>query len=84
MRVYVRTDEGKVFWIPVPFSLIKLATSSFAEKMAYRFTPAESRKYLECVDFKELRHALNILKTYRGLEIVNVTAKDGTKVSIKL
>lgn len=84
MRVYVKTNDGKTFWIPVPDFVLNFATGKFAERMAYKHVPEKDRKYLECVDFRELRCAIKILKEYKGLEIVNVNAKDGTKVSIKL
>lgn len=84
MRIYVRTDEGKVIRIPLPLWILKLGTGKFAEKMVYKYVPEKDRQYVECFDFSQLRHAVNVLKEYKGLEIVHVDCKDGTKVSIKI
>jgi len=83
MRIYIK-DEGKTFWIPVPLWMLKLATGKFARRMALKYTPEEQRKYIEAIDFKELSKAVNILYEYKGLELVNIESKDGSRVNIKI
>lgn len=84
MRVYVRTDRGMVFWIPIPAWILKLGTGKTVENMVKRYVPEESRQYVDCINFGELRYVVDVLQDYKGLEIVNVHAKDGTTVSVKL
>lgn len=84
MRIYVRTDEGKVFHVPAPMWLLKLGTGRLAEKIIHKYVPEKDRKYIDCIDLKQVRSALDMLKKYKGLEIVHVESKDGTKVSIKV
>lgn len=83
MRIYIK-DEGKTFWIPAPLWVLKIATGRFARSMALKYTPKEQKKYVEAIDFKELSKAINILSQYKGLEIVNIESKDGSKVNIRI
>ncbi len=53
-------------------------------KNCLKYTPKEQRKYVEAIDFKELSKAINILSQYKGLEIVNIESKDGSKVNIRI
>lgn len=84
MRIYVRTNEGIRFWIPLPYWLIKLGTGNLTRKTMMKYIPKEQRIYVECIDFSKLRNAMNVLKEYKGLQIVDVMAKDGTVVNIRL
>lgn len=84
MRIYVKDEEGKTLWIPVPLWVLKLGTGGFARRMALKYTPKEQRKYIECIDFKEIRKGINVLYEYKGLELVHVESKDGSVVSIKI
>lgn len=83
MRIYVR-DEEKTFWIPVPLWVLKLGTGKFIRHMALKYTPEEQRKYIEGIDFGEIRKGINVLSHYKGLELVHVESKDGSQVSIEI
>lgn len=84
MRINVRTVDGKRFWIPAPLWVLKLGTGAWVEWLIKRNVPKEQLKYVECIDFSKLRKAVDVLKEYKGLEIVDVKAKDGTIVNIRL
>lgn len=84
MRIYVKTDEGKKFWIPAPMWMLKLGTSTWMESIIKKHVPEEQKKYVDCIDFRKLSKVINVLKEYKGLDIVDVKAKDGTIVNIRL
>lgn len=84
MRIIVRTVEGKRFWIPMPLWILKVGTGKTTEKLIKKYTPKEQWVYIDCIDFSKLRQAVGVLKEYKGLEIVDVKAKDGTVVNIRL
>ena len=84
MIINVRTPEGKRFWIPAPLWILKLGAGNLAEQIIRRSVPKEQLKYVECIDFSKLRKAVGVLKEYKGLVIVDVRAKDGTIVNIRL
>lgn len=84
MRVYVRTTEGRKFWIPVPLWILKLGTGAWVEGIVKKYVPDEQKQYVDCIDFSKLHKAINVLKQYKGLTIVDVNAKDGTIVNVKI
>ena len=84
MRIYIKTSNKVKFWVPVPLWILNLVTSAWAEGIIKKHMQKEYRQYVECVDFSKLREAVNILKEYKGLVIVDVRAKDGTSVNIRL
>ncbi|MDF2880519.1 MAG: hypothetical protein K0R54_1076 [Clostridiaceae bacterium] len=83
MKVSVRTD-GKRFFIPVPFGLVKLGIFMAKSPLVIRHTPEKYRVYINCIDTNELSKCIGILKQYKGLRIVDVRDKDGTEVTITI
>jgi hypothetical protein len=84
MRIYVKTNDGKVIRIPAPLWLVKgaLGLGNFGVIIARRYGPEESRQYIDMIDFHELRKGFDILKEYKGLKLVDVKSGDGTIVEI--
>lgn len=87
MKIKVKTDKINII-IPVPVSMAaavirKIPESAFdelREKVPDEFKPLVTKEnavivYEECKD---------ILKKYKGLEIIDVKAHDGTVVYIRL
>lgn len=84
MRIYVKTPDGKKFWVPAPMWILKVGTGAWVESIVKRHVPEDQRKYIDCIDFSKLHKAVDVLKEYKGLTIVDVEAKDGTEVNIRL
>lgn len=84
LRVYLKIENGRSFFIPAPIWLVKagLGMGGFGVRIARKHVPEEQLIYFDNVDFRELKKALDILKRYKGLELVDVRAKDGTEVRI--
>lgn len=92
ISVKVKT-KGVRFSLPVPYLLINLGililSSEFLHKQMNKWIK-ESMKEKEMtftipqLDKKELGKIVKELKSHRGLEIVDVHAKDGTEVFIRL
>ncbi|MFL0248331.1 hypothetical protein ACJDUG_15340 [Clostridium sp. WILCCON 0185] len=84
MRVYVKLSSGRSFKVPAPIGFVKamLGLGSLGVNIAKRYIPEDQKQYVECIDFKELRKGLNVLKEYKGLRLVEVKAQDGTEVRI--
>ena len=81
MRIYLKLDNGKRFFIIAPIWLIK-AGLGIGSGIAKKHIPEDQRIYFDCIDFKELRKGLDVLKNYKGLNMVDIKAKDGTEVKI--
>lgn len=84
MRIYIKTSDGKRFWVPAPLWVLKLGTGVWVEGIIKKYVPKEHRQYVDCIDFSKLHEAVSVLKEYKGLNIVDVRAKDGTVVNIRL
>jgi hypothetical protein len=86
LRIYIKLNTGRRFKIPAPIGLVKMAfgLGGFGVSIARRYIPMEQRQYIDCVDFKELRKSLDLLRDYKGLNMVDVKTEDGTEVKITI
>lgn len=83
MRVYLRHNKLR-FIIPVPIWVLALISKPAIKHLLLKYSKVEHRKYIECIDFDELNKAFHLLNQYRGMELVNVRAEDGTEVNIRV
>ncbi len=84
MKIYVRIENGRRYFIPAPLWLVKsaLGMGGFGVRVAKKHVSEEQLSYLEHVDFKELKKAFDVLKDYKGLHMVDIKVKDGTEIKI--
>ena len=84
MKIHVKLKNGRSFTIPAPIGLVKaaLGLGGFGVSIARRYIPKEQRQYIDCIDFRELRCGMDVLRDYKGLKMVDVKASDGTEVII--
>ncbi|HML38707.1 MAG TPA: hypothetical protein PKA19_15010 [Bacillota bacterium] len=84
MKIYLRLENGKRFFIPAPIWLVKAAVGmgGFGLRIARKYAPQEQMVYFENIDFAEMKRAVNILKKHKGLNMVDVKTRDGTEVKI--
>ncbi|WP_315072409.1 hypothetical protein [uncultured Clostridium sp.] len=85
MKIYLKLNNGRRFKIPAPIGLVKfiLSFGDFGASIAKKHINEEQRMYIDCIDFKELRKSLDVLKEYKGLKLVEVRADNGgTEVTI--
>ena len=84
MKIYIKISTGRCFKIPAPIGLIKAAISlgGFGVSIARRYIPKEQIQYIDCIDFRELRKCIDVLRNYKGLKMVDVKTEDGTEVTI--
>lgn len=82
MKIYIKTDEGKKFYIPLPMWIIKLGLSNTTIKITTKNLSPEDKKHIEGIDFKSIAKNIGKLKSNKGLNIVDIKTKDGTEVKI--
>jgi hypothetical protein len=84
MRIYIKTNDGKVIKIPAPLWLVRgaLGLGNVGVRIAKSYAPEESRQYIDMIDFHELRKGFDVLKHYKGLKLVDIKSSDGTVVEI--
>lgn len=92
MRVKVKTDKVRLF-IPVPYVLLSIGILIVSSERLQKFInkwiadqseDKEKAFIMPPIDKRELREIVSELKKHRGLGLVNVKAKDGTEVIVKL
>jgi hypothetical protein len=83
MRIYIKT-EGKKITIPVPMWAIRLATRLPIERIARKYMKEKDAKYLELIDWNEMRNLIISLRECKGLNLVDIRANDGTEVLIRI
>ena len=92
MYVKVKTKDVR-FTIPVPYAMlnivISILSSKFVQQHANKWTKAHfERNKLDftfpLIDKKMLKPIVKELKNYKGIVLVDVKAKDGTEVKVRL
>jgi hypothetical protein len=84
MKIYIKTEEGKKIKIPVPMWVIRLGTRLPIERIARKHMKEKDAKYLQLIDWKEMRNLIISLSEYKGLTLVDIKASDGTEVLIRI
>jgi len=84
MRVHIKTTGKFRCIIPMPLWVLGFALKITSKYGMRKYIPKEQRMYVDALDFEELNKAIKVLSKYKGMEIVNVNASDGTKVKIIL
>ena len=84
MRIYIRLKNGRNLKLPAPIGLVKavIGLGGFGVLISRRFIPLEQRQYIDCINFKELRKGMDVLRDYKGLKILEVKAGDGPDVTV--
>ena len=84
MKIYIKLNTGRCLKIPAPIGLLKVAISlgGFGVSIGRRYIPKEQIQYIDCIDFRELRKGIDVLRNYKGLKMVDVKAGDGTEVTV--
>jgi hypothetical protein len=92
LYIKVKTKDVR-FTIPVPYAILTICnsilSSKFLHQQANKWTKDHfERKKLDLtipqIDKEALKPIIKELKNYKGLVLVDVKAKDGTEVKVKL
>lgn len=92
LYIKVKTKDVR-FTIPVPYAILTICnsilSSKFLHQQANKWTKEHfERKKLDFtipqIDKETLKPIIQELKNYKGLVLVDVKAKDGTEVKVKL
>lgn len=92
LYIKVKTKDVR-FTIPVPYAILTICnsilSSKFLHQQANKWTKEHfERKKLDLtipqIDKEALKPIIKELKNYKGLVLVDVKAKDGTEVKVKL
>ena len=84
MRIFIKTEKGKKIKVPVPMWTIRLGARFPIERIARRYMKEKDAKYLDLIDWRELRKLISSLVEYKGLILVDVKDSDGTEVLIQI
>ena len=79
----MKDEKGKRIFVPAPIWIVK-AGLGIGIRIAKKHVPEEQAYNLENIDIMQLKKALDVLKAYKGLRMVDIKAKDGTEVKITI
>ncbi|AOH56389.1 hypothetical protein ACQKGI_09335 [Peribacillus muralis] len=92
MHVKVKAKDVR-FSIPVPYALLNMVISILFSKLVHQLVNKWTKEHFErkkvdftfpLLDKKTLKPFIEELKNYKGLVLVDVKAKDGTEVKVRL
>ncbi len=92
MHVKVKAKDVR-FTIPVPYALLNIVISVLTSKIVQQTANKWTKEHFErkkidftfpLIDKKTLKPIVEELKNYKGIVLVDVKAKDGTEVKIRL
>ncbi|MFJ6210219.1 hypothetical protein [Lysinibacillus sp. NPDC092081] len=92
MHVKVKAKDVR-FTIPIPYAFLNIAisilSSNFLQKHVNKWTKEQfERKNLDftflLIEKKTLKPIVKELRNYKGIVLVDVKAKDGTEVKVRL
>lgn len=85
MHIIVREKQGNNIDIGVPNFMMNVGIKIALKSVKYsRSSNNNVQEFVNSIDKKYIKMAINDLKRYNGLEIVNVDSKDGDYVSITI
>lgn len=86
MRIYVKEVNGVKLSIPFPLPLMVFMVrhSKGIISRAMKSSNKEAVDYIDCVDYEQLACALEELKEYKGLKLVEITSKNGDEIVIEI
>ncbi len=92
MHVKVKAKDVRLT-VPIPYAVINIALAILSSKLIQQNVNKWTKEYFErkkvdfafpIIDKESLRLIVNELKNYKGLVLVDVKAKDGTEVKVRL
>lgn len=84
MKLYLKIENGRRYFIPAPMWLVKasLGMGGLGVRIAQKHAVENQLAYLDNIDFSQMKKAMDVLKSYKGLTLVDIRTKDGTEVKI--
>ena len=92
--IYVKIKtKGFRFIIPVPYVFLNIAITVVSSNLFHKNLNKWTKNHFErkeidfifpLIDKKTLKPILKELKNYKGIQLVDMKAKDGTEVKVKL
>lgn len=84
MKINIRTETGKRFYLPAPMWIVKLGLrlGNAGIRIAGKHINEETKAQLQQIDFRELSRQFEELNKYKGLKIVEIKSKDGSEITI--
>ena len=92
--MYVKVKAKDVrFTIPIPYAILNIVISILSSKVLQQNVNKWTKEHFErkkldftfpLIDKNALKPIIEELKNYKGIVLVDVKAKDGTEVKVKL
>lgn len=82
MKIKIKKSRRIGFTFYIPIRIVKFFLRDRFVRFAMRHISEKERKYMQNIDYKVLREALDILKDYKDLNLVNIESADGEIVRI--
>ncbi|MBT2689645.1 hypothetical protein J7I93_15750 [Bacillus sp. ISL-47] len=92
--LYIKVKAKDVrFTIPIPYAILNIAFSILSSKLFHQYANKWTKEHFErkklgftipLIDKKTLKPIVKELKNQKGILLVDVKAKDGTEIKVRL
>jgi hypothetical protein len=92
LHIKVKAKDVR-FTIPIPYAILNIGISILSSKFIYQQANKWTKEHFErnkldftipLIDKETLKPIVKELKNYKGIVLVDVKAKDGTEVKVRL
>lgn len=92
LHIKVKAKDVR-FTIPIPYALLNIGLSILSSKFIHQHANKWTKEHVErkkldftipLIDKRMLKQIVKELKNHKGILLVDVKAKDGTEVKVKL
>ncbi|WP_454052115.1 hypothetical protein [Clostridium sp. Marseille-Q7071] len=84
IKIKIQHSEKKKITIYCPYWLLSVALSDFCRKKLLNKIACKNVEFIENLEKNDVKSFVKILKEYRGINIIDISSKNGEKIKINL
>ncbi|GAA0121226.1 MAG: hypothetical protein KID00_06875 [Clostridium argentinense] len=84
IKIKVQSKENKKMTIYLPYWLLSFAFSDFCKKKLLNKIPYKKVEFIDNLGITNTKSFTKALKEYKGLNIVDISSRNGEKIKINL
>lgn len=84
IKIKIQHSEKKKITIYCPYWLLSIALSDFCRKKLLNKIACKRAEFIDNLEVTNTKSFVKVLKDYKGLNIIDISSKNGEKIKINL